>query len=229
MDGRKIKARVVVHNAGMKRLIQLVGEDNLPREYVTHLRGAVPAVVAALILGLNEALLGREHSLLHTMGWNRTLNSYAPTFFDPKLAPAGKHMLDVFWVMQAPYNLKQELEVVREQLRQVFPNFDQAVELQVPMFFRDGWTAEMAHRLGQSDDQRLDPVSPIPGLFLVGYDCIGYGMAGDIIPHGVEKALYSILGDEQYKPEDEKKTSRLVKKAKSLLFKTMAAGQRLKH
>jgi phytoene dehydrogenase-like protein/NAD-dependent dihydropyrimidine dehydrogenase PreA subunit len=227
-DGRTIKAGIVVHNAGMKRLIQLVGVGNLPKDYVSHLRGAVPAVVAALILGLNEPLLGSEHSLLHTMGWERTLNSYAPTFFDPGLAPAGKHMLDVFWVMQPPYNLMHELELVRSQLRDVFPSFDQAVKLQVPMFFRNGWTAEMAHRLGQSGDQRLDPVSPIPGLYLVGYDCIGYGMAGDIIPHGVEKALYCILGDEKYAPEDEKKSSRLVKKAKSLLFKAMAAGQKLK-
>jgi phytoene dehydrogenase-like protein/NAD-dependent dihydropyrimidine dehydrogenase PreA subunit len=227
-DGRTIKAPVVVHNAGIKRLIQLVGEENLPKEYVTHLRQAVPAVVAALILGLNEALLGREHSLLHTMGWERTLNSYAPTFFDQKLAPPGKHMLDVFWVMQPPYDLKHELEIVRAQLAEIFPNFDQAVELQVPMFFRGGWTAEMAHRLGQSGDQRLDPVSPIPGLYLVGYDCIGYGMAGDIIPHGVEKALYTILGDPHYKAEDEKKSSRVVKKAKSVLFKAMAIGQKLK-
>jgi len=227
-DGRTIKANVVVHNAGIKRLIQLVGEENLPKEYAAHLRQAVPAVVAALILGLNEALLGKEHSLLHTMGWERTLNSYAPTFFDPKLAPAGKHMLDVFWVMQPPYDLKHELENVRAQLTEIFPNFDQAVELQVPMFFRGGWTAEMAHRLGQSGDQRLDPVSPIPGLYLVGYDCIGYGMAGDIIPHGVEKALYMILGDPQYKAEDEKKSSRVVKKAKSILFKAMAVSQKLK-
>jgi phytoene dehydrogenase-like protein len=228
MDGRTIKAEVVVHDAGIKRLLQLVGEENLPKEYVTHLRQAVPAVVAALILGLNEALLGKEHSLLHSMGWERTLNSYAPTFFDPKLAPVGKHMLDVFWVMQPPYDLKHELELVSVQLREIFPNFDQAVELQVPMFFQGAWTAEMAHRLGQSGVQRLDPVSPIKNLYLVGYDCIGYGMAGDIIPHGVEKALYTILGDPQYAGEDEKKSSRLVKKAKSVLFRAMAAGQKLK-
>lgn len=212
----------------MKRLIKLVGEENLPREYVTHLKQAVPAVVAALILGLNKPLLGKEHSLLHSMGWERTLNSYAPTFFDPKLAPPSKHMLDVFWVMQPPYNLKHELELVRAQLSEIFPDFDQAVELQVPMFFRGSWTAEMAHRLGQSGKQRLDPVSPIPGLFLVGYDCIGYGMAGDIIPHGVEKALFTILGDPLYAAEDEKKSSRLAKKVKSILFKALAAGQKLK-
>ena len=227
-DGRTIRAKVVVHNAGIRRLMQLVGEENLPKEYTAHLKETVPAVVAALILGLNQDLLGKEHSLLHTMGWERTLNCYAPTFFDPQLAPDGKYMLDVFWVMEPPYNLKNELEIVRKQLQDIFPNYNQVVELEVPMFFKGGWTAEMAHRLGQSGDQRLDPVSPIPELYLVGYDCIGYGMAGDIIPHGVEKALFSILGDERYKAEDEKKSAWLGKKAKSTLFRIMAAGQKLK-
>lgn len=227
-DGRSVHAGVVVHDAGIKRLLQLLGEENFPKEYVAHLKGAVPAVVAALILGLNQDLLGKEHSLLHTMGWERTINSYAPTFFDPKLAPPGKHMLDVFWVMEPPYDLKHEVALVKGQLQQVFPNYDSAVELEIPMFFRGGWTAEMAHRLGQSGDQRLDPISPIPGLFLVGYDCIGYGMAGDIIPHGVEKALFAILGDPQYKAEDEKKSARLARKAKSQLFRLMAIVQKLK-
>jgi hypothetical protein len=44
----------------------------------------------------------------------------------------------------------------------------------------------------------------------------------------VEKALYMILGDPQYKAEDEKKSSRVVKKAKSILFKAMAVSQKLK-
>jgi phytoene dehydrogenase-like protein len=101
-DGREIHASVVVHDAGMKRLIELVGEQNLPTEYVQRLRSAVPAVVATLILGLKEPVLGSEHSLLHSMGFERTMNCYTPTFFDPKLAPPGKHALDVFWSCSRP-------------------------------------------------------------------------------------------------------------------------------
>jgi len=224
-DGRFIGAEVVIHNAGLNRLIQLVGEANLPENYVQRLRLATPAIVATLILGTKEALLGETHSLLHTMGWERTLNCYAPTFFDPGLAPPGRHLLDVFWVMQPPYNLRQELDLVLAQLRQVFPNFDQAVEMQMPMFFSGMWTAEMAHRLGQSGAERLEPESPVKNLYLVGYDCIGYGMAGDIIPHGVERALELILGDPTYAPEDEKGRVRFSKWLKSRLFKVMAMGR----
>lgn len=226
-DGRTVAADVVIHNAGLNRLLRLVGEDNLPPDYVARLRSAVPADVACVILGTNEPLLGPDHSLLHTMGWERTLNTYAPTFFDPTLAPEGRHILEVFWVMEPPIDKRRELDLVLAQLHDVFPDLDQAVELQVPMFFTGLWTAEMAHRMGQSGADRLDPRSPVENLYLVGYDCIGYGMAGDIIPHGVERALYLILDDPAYAPADERASARFHRWLKSRLFKVMALGKRI--
>ena len=226
-DGRTITADVVIHNAGLGRLIRLVGQENLPPDYLARLEGAIPANVANLILGSTEPLLGEDHSLLHTMGWPRILNCYAPTFFDPDMAPEGRHILEVFWKMEPPFHKRQELDLVLIQLREVFPRFDEVVELQLPMFFTGLWTAEMAHRMGQSGGDRLDPLSPVENLILVGYDCIGYGMAGDIIPHGVRRALYLILGDPAYAPEDE----RFAKKARRWLtaqaFKAMSLSKRL--
>ncbi|MBN2047538.1 MAG: FAD-dependent oxidoreductase [Anaerolineaceae bacterium] len=227
-DGRVIGADTVVHNAGLNRLMRLVGEEHLPSGYTARLKDAVPANVAALVLGTKEPLLGDEHSLLHTMGWERTLNCYAPTYFDPKMAPAGHSALDVFWVLEPPYDLNHELNLVLNQLREVFPKFDQQVEVMIPMFFNGVWTAEMAHRMGQSGADRLDPQTPIDQLYFVGYDAIGYGMAGDIIPHGVERALYLMLGDEQYAPEDEKSSVRFQRLMKSFLLKGVAALTRLK-
>jgi phytoene dehydrogenase-like protein len=226
-DGRRVDADIVIHNAGLNRLLSLVGEEHLPAPFVARLRDAVPAIVATLILGTTESLLGPDHSLLHAMGWERTLNCYAPTFFDPALAPEGHHVLDVFWVMEPPYDKRHELDLVLAQLRDIFPNFDQVVDLQVPMLFTGAWTAEMAHRMGQSGADRIDPQLPIDGLYMVGYDCIGYGMAGDIIPHGVERALYLILDDPMYAPVDEKTSARFGKWAKSQLFKAMALAKRL--
>jgi hypothetical protein len=81
--------------------------------------------------------------------------------------------------------------------------------------------------MGQSGADRLDPRSPVENLYLVGYDCIGYGMAGDIIPHGVERALYLILDDPAYAPADERASARFGKWLKSRLFKVMALGKRI--
>lgn len=229
VDGRTVHADVIVHNAGLNRLLKLVGEENLPEEYVNRLRSAVPANVAALVLGANRPLLGEDHSLLHTIGWDPTLNCYAPTFFDPQLAPQGRHALDVFWVMKQPYHFKAELDNVLVQLREIFPDFDAAVKVMIPMFFTGSWTAEMAHRIGQSGADRLDPQTPLGNLYMVGYDCIGYGMAGDIIPHGVERALYLILNDPQYAPEDEKFSSKLNKWLKAQALKGMALASKIKN
>jgi len=228
-DGRRVLADTVIHNAGLNRLLSLVGEGNLPADYVSHLRSAVPAHVACLVLGTSENLLEDDtHSLLHTMGWEPTLNCYGPTYFDPGLAPEGHHILDVFWVMDRPDDLRFELDRVRAQLHEVFPNYDDVIELELPMFYSGLWTAEMAHRLGQSGADRLDPRSPIEDLYLVGYDCIGYGMAGDIIPHGVKRALHLILGDPQYAPRDEKLAAQVDGWIKSRLLKLMAFAQRFK-
>jgi hypothetical protein len=38
-------------------------------------------------------------------------------------------------------------------------------------------------------DQRFDPRSPIPNLYLVGMDVVGSGAAGDLIPIGVRRLL----------------------------------------
>ena len=228
-DGRQIKAGVIIHNAGLNRLVNMVGKENFPENYAQNLGEAIPAKVAALILGTNTPLLGEEHSLLHTMGWDPTLNCYAPTYFDAGLAPEGKHALDVFWVMEEPLNLKQELDKVLQQLHEIFPDFDEQVDVKIPMFFSGLWTAEMAHRMGQSGAERLDPQTPIPNLYMVGYDCIGYGMAGDIIPHGVEKALFSILKDPLYAPKDEKFSARLNKWVKAQALKGMALASKLKN
>jgi hypothetical protein len=130
--------------------------------------------------------------------------------------------------MQPPFDKRRELDLVLSQLHDVFPNFDQAVELQVPMFFTGLWTAEMAHRIGQSGADRVDPQLPVENLYMVGYDCVGYGMAGDIIPHGVERALHLILGDPAYAPEDEKALTRVSQWVKSQIFKVMALGLELR-
>jgi len=228
-DGRRVAADTVIHNGGLKRLLTLAGAENLPPDYVGRLRSAVPADVACLVLGTSKNLLADEsHSLLHTMGWDPTLNCYAPTYFDPGLAPAGKHILDVFWVMDQPINMQGELDRVRAQLHEVFPNYDDVVELELPMFYTGLWTAELAHRMGQSGADRLDPQSPIENLHLVGYDCIGYGMAGDIIPHGVKRALHTILGDPQYAPRDEKAVARFNAWMRARVLRLMALAQRFK-
>jgi hypothetical protein len=98
-------------------------------------------------------------------------------------------MFDVFLPMYSEDRGK-ELELAMADLRALFPNLDDILDMMVPMFFTGAWTGtESGQALGQVGEQRLDPRSPIHNLYLVGMDVVGSGAAGDLIPVGVRRLL----------------------------------------
>jgi phytoene dehydrogenase-like protein len=114
---------------------------------------------------------------------------FAPTFFDPSVAPPGKHMADVFLPLYSK-DRTRELELAMGDLRALFPDLEDALDMMVPMFFTGAWTGtESCQTFGQVGEQRLDPRSPIANLYLVGMDMVGSGAAGDLIPIGVRRLL----------------------------------------
>jgi phytoene dehydrogenase-like protein/NAD-dependent dihydropyrimidine dehydrogenase PreA subunit len=191
-NGDRIRAGRVIHNGGIRRFITLVGPENLPSEYVSRVEQLVPVDCAAIIVGTTEPLLS-EAPILMTPGTNRVAGIFEPSFLDPSVAPPGKHMLDVF----LPFYSKdrtRELELAMDDLRALFPNFDDVLDMVVPMCFTGAWTgAETGQTLGQVGDQRMEPKSPIPNLYLVGMDAVGSGAAGDLIPIGVRRLLEHLL------------------------------------
>ena len=187
-NGDRIGAETVIHNAGIRSFVKLAGPENLPVAFVSRVRNLVPVDCAALILGTTEPLL-TEAPILMTPGTDRVAGIYAPTFLDPSVAPPGRHMVDVFFPLYSE-DRRQELELAMGDLRALFPGLDDILDVTVPMFFTGAWTgAETGQTLGQVGDQRWDPQSPIPNLYLVGMDAVGSGAAGDLIPVGVRRLL----------------------------------------
>jgi phytoene dehydrogenase-like protein/NAD-dependent dihydropyrimidine dehydrogenase PreA subunit len=187
-NGDRVEARTVIHNAGIRRFVKLVGPENLPSDYVSRVRDLVPVDCAAIILGTTEPLL-TEAPILMTPGTDRVAGIFAPTFLDPSVAPPGKHMVDVFLPVLSD-DRTQELDLAMAELRALFPNLDQILDMVVPMFFTGAWTgAETGQTFGQVGDQRFDPRTPVPNLYLVGMDAVGSGAAGDLIPVGVRRLL----------------------------------------
>jgi hypothetical protein len=98
-------------------------------------------------------------------------------------------MVDVFFPLYSE-DRTQELELAMGDLRALFPGLDDILDMAVPMFFTGAWTgAETGQTFGQVGEQRWDPRSPIPNLYLVGMDAVGSGAAGDLIPVGVRRLL----------------------------------------
>lgn len=190
--GTLVRADIVVHNAGARRLLRLVGRDGLPSRYVKRIEGLSPMDCGALILGTKEPLLTQAPMLL-TPGCNRVVGIFAPTFFDPSVAPLGKHMVDVFFPIYSA-DRRKELELAWGDLHTLFPHLEEVLDIAIPMLFIGGWTgAESAQTFGQVGEERLDPRTPVENLYLVGMDAVGSGAAGDLIPIGVRRLLEYLL------------------------------------
>jgi phytoene dehydrogenase-like protein len=197
VSGETILARTVIHDAGPSRLLKLVGENNLPATYVKRLKSLKPAWCGALEIGTTEEIREKV-SLIITLNFPRDIMVFQPTYFDKTVAPSGRYLYDVFWSVETN-NMEKELELVGYALHKIRPDLDQITEISVPMFFYRSWTAETAQCMGQSGEDRLNPKSPIGGLYIVGYDSVGYGQAGDLIPIGVRRTVEYIIGEEKMK------------------------------
>ena len=190
-NGDEVAADVVIHNGGARGLIDLVGRDNLPLDYVERIEGLVPLDCVAIILGTTEPLW-EGVPMLMTSGTDRVVGLFAPTFFDSSVAPPGKHMVDVFLPLLSQ-DRRAELELAMADLRTLFPHLDEITEMMVPMFFMGSWAgAGCTQTFGQVGDMRLDPRTPIEGLYLVGMDVVGSGAAGDLIPIGVRRLIDAV-------------------------------------
>jgi len=186
--GAVVKAGRVIHNGGVRRLLELVGPDNLPSHYLNRLRSLKGVECGAIILGTRERLY-QGTPMLITPGFNRVVGMFEPTFFDPSVTPPQRYMYDVFFLVRSG-DRSSELQLALDDLHKLFPHLDEVTELMVPMFFVGKWPGtETGQFIGQTGEERLDPRTPVDNLYLVGMDVKGSGVAGDLIPVGVEKLL----------------------------------------
>lgn len=187
-DGRQVAAGVVLHNGGPGRLVNLVGPQNLPPDYLDRLRGLKEVDCAALFCATRQPLFD-DAPILMTPGCRRVVGVFAPTRLDPTLSREGLYLYDVFFPL-CDDDRGAELELALADMRALFPTFDEALAWYVPMFFTGEWPGtESGQTFGQTGEDRLAPDTPIQNLYLVGMDVKGSGVAGDLIPIGVRRLL----------------------------------------
>jgi phytoene dehydrogenase-like protein len=186
--GRQVLADVVLHNGGPGRLVELAGAQNLPADYLGRLRRLKGVDCAALFCATRRPLF-EDAPILMTPGCRRVVGVFAPTRLDPGLSREGHYLYDVFFPVYGG-DRTAELHLALEDMRALFPDFDEVLAWYVPMFFTGAWPGtESGQTFGQTGENRLDPTTPIPGLYMVGMDVKGSGVAGDLIPVGVRRLL----------------------------------------
>jgi phytoene dehydrogenase-like protein len=190
-DGQRVTGDIVVHNAGPSALIRLLGSDNVPPAYRARLQSLKGVECAAIFFATRESLF-EDAPILMTPGCQRVAGIFSPTRFDPSLSRDGLHLYDAFLPLHSA-DRKAELALALDDLHRLFPHLDTVLVWHLPMFFTDGWPGtETAQTFGQTGQQRLETHTPVPGLYLVGMDVQGSGVAGDLIPLGVRRLLDEI-------------------------------------
>ena len=198
-NGETIYSKIVVHNAGARRLLTLGGRKNFPSTLIKKIDNLVPVNCAAIIMGLKKPI-SKDVPMIFSPDCERVVGLFEPTFFDPSVAPPGRTMIDAFCPFKTK-NVKKEIDLAVEDLQNLYPGILDAsnVDFQQNMIFhKENPAAECAQTFNQTGDDRIDPRTPVDNLYFVGFDAHGSGVAGDLIPIGVRKALNYILHTEKW-------------------------------
>jgi phytoene dehydrogenase-like protein len=198
-DGESIYSDLIINNSGPRNLLKLCGRNKLPSSFLKQVDSLIPVEALAIICGLNKPL-SENVPMIITPDCDRIAGIFQPTFFDPSVAPPGKTMIDIF----APFktkDIKKEIDLTVKDLEELYPGIldPSNLDFQLNMVFAGDFpAAEGAQTFRQTGNDRIDPKLPINDLFMVGAEAIGSGVAADLIPIGVRKALSYILKTEKW-------------------------------
>jgi len=194
VGARRIRASVVIHNGGPNSLVRLVGREKFPSYYVRKVESLYPLPCMGIMLALKKDPFPGVSTLL-TPDNRRIRSVYFPQAFQAEVGPQGRYMCWGFGHM-VTHDAEEELRLAIEDMKHTFPDVDfkKDVEFLLPMFFRKAWPGcESAPTFGQVDGQRLDIITPVENLYLVGADTGKAGLAGDTAGESAKRLLERLL------------------------------------
>lgn len=177
-DGEPVRVatRIVVSNAGPVATVGMCGDAALPDGYAAGIRSqSNPSTLITVNFASRERLLPTDGLVF--FGPTRRL-AYAATFTDtcPEMAPPGWHLYVAACVPHpatGPFDADAEVALLKQDLREQFPGFDDARILSVEICAGEHWPAQRAvagHDLPQA--------TPIANLWNVGDGVREWAAAG---------------------------------------------------
>ncbi len=165
--GQKIsmKVPVVISNAAPRETAKLASIQNLDKYYAEELeQRLIPVPITTLQFSMDKPLFNNNHLLI---SGTKNLNAiYQPSIVCPEWAPVGKHFLVAGSSPRdssAPFDGKKEIENCFNDLREIFPDFDNQAELLLAGTFHGSWPG--MHSWPGRD---MDRKTPVINLYNVG-------------------------------------------------------------
>lgn len=177
----EVKCKVVISNIGAKTTVHLAGQDNFDNEYLKMMRVKLRPSECLLVLIASDkplCLEGIQDGLEIIMGSRRIKTIVPISNICPELVPPGQHLIYTSAKHSTtlhPMDVKYEIQQVRRDLRDFFPNFEKhgrILKMRVCGIIND-WP-EGHTWLGYG----MPLETPISNLFNVGDSCVAPGLIG---------------------------------------------------
>ena len=162
-----VGARVVVSNAGPVATVRLCGDSILPEGYAEGVRAqSNPSTLITVNFASRQPLIPPVTGVIFFGPTRRLAYAAEPTATCPETAPAGWHLYlaaSTPHPATGPFDQDAEVELLKQDLREHFPGFDDARILSVQICAGEEWPAKRAVA-----GRDLPQTPPIPNLFNVG-------------------------------------------------------------
>ena len=171
-----IEADFVISNGGPKRTIELAGESNFDKSYLSLLRQHPHETPVFHVSILSEEPLNPFPGIINFGNTRRLIFLECPTLTCPELAPEGMHITTTFSVPESstpPIKRKQTIEEILIDLEENFPTFNRK-EQKVMITTHHGEWPSMRRWPGYP----MPTKTPIENLYNVGDGCMPPGTVG---------------------------------------------------
>ena len=219
------EADLVVSNAGIRKTIEMAGEDRFPASYLSRareLRDSLGAVTIKYALDSRPFDIPIVVYMPEDLDWSRNMEMMSrgeapedipmflpcPTFCDPSLAPPGKHVLLAGTAVPADLSASDMAEKILDRMERKIPELLPGIEKHIlwkhrtNLSYIDGMGGRGAGEvigLAQSYDQvgenKPHPRTPVEGLYLVGCDAGGRGVGTEQAADSAIKVSEMILSE----------------------------------
>lgn len=171
-----IEAKVIISNAGPTATAAMVGEDTMGNDYLHQLKTVLrPAANIVINFATQERLIDAPGLITFT-STERVCNLGELTATCPEMAPEGWHLYVAYAVPNpaiGDFDEKAEIEMGLQDLRNLFPGFDDKARIISIRVMRDEWPAQ---RSCAGFDMPQE--TPLSNLWNVGDAVKDYGDGG---------------------------------------------------
>jgi phytoene dehydrogenase-like protein len=143
-DGEQLEleSKAVVSDAGPGKTVELAGSQNFDQGYLREMgENLIPAPYIWISIASDRPLMDYPGNLM--LGETRRPKFIGcPTLLCPELAPPGKHLLYCGSVLRSalpPFDLKKEMELSIQDLRDNLPGFERHAEILIASCFYGEW------------------------------------------------------------------------------------------